>query len=105
MDLYNLCQQIKKKNVRAPGKAEVDRAKKDGRWAAAYDSPKNMKVPAWFEAMIKKNKIAYENYQTLNKAERYSIAYDLQTAVKDETKQRRAQKYFDQLVNKALNTK
>ena len=37
---------IKEKRMTEAGLKQVDAAKKDGRWDSAYDSPKNMKVPA-----------------------------------------------------------
>jgi uncharacterized protein YdeI (YjbR/CyaY-like superfamily) len=88
---------IKCKKMRAPGKAEIERAKQDGRWAAAYDSPKNMKVPKWFLEQVKKDKRAYKNYLTLSKAELYSIGYNLQTAAKEVTRLRRAAKFIVKL--------
>jgi uncharacterized protein YdeI (YjbR/CyaY-like superfamily) len=73
----------------AAGQAEIDAAKKDGRWTAAYDSPSKATFPEDFLAALGKNKKAKAFFETLNKANRYAIAYRLQTAKKPETKQRR----------------
>lgn len=85
---------IKEKRMTAAGLAEVNAAKKDGRWEAAYDAPSTMSVPADFLKALKKDKIAYEFFKTLNKANTYAIAWRLQSAKKPETRQRR----FEQLL-------
>jgi uncharacterized protein YdeI (YjbR/CyaY-like superfamily) len=71
------------------GKSEIDAAKKDGRWTAAYDSPSKATFPEDFLAELSRNKKAKAFFDSLNKANRYAIAYRLQTAKKPETKQRR----------------
>ncbi len=80
---------IKEKKMTPAGLKEVKAAKADGRWEAAYDSPKNMQMPADFLKELKKNKKAYAFYQTLNKANTYAISWRLQTAKKPETRERR----------------
>ncbi len=71
------------------GQAEIDAAKEDGRWRAAYDSPSNATFPKEFLAALHKDKKAEAFFKTLNKANLYAIAYRLQTAKKPETKQKR----------------
>jgi uncharacterized protein YdeI (YjbR/CyaY-like superfamily) len=80
---------IRAGRMRAPGQAEVDAAKRDGRWKAAYDSPSNATIPEDFLAAVSKDKKAKAFFESLNKANRYAIAYRLQTAKKPETRQRR----------------
>jgi uncharacterized protein YdeI (YjbR/CyaY-like superfamily) len=75
--------------MKKPGLAEVEAAKKDGRWNAAYDSPRNAKIPDDFLQALKRNKKAEAFFQTLNKTNLYAIAYRLQTAKKPETRERR----------------
>ena len=77
------------KRMQPPGQAEVDAAKKDGRWTAAYDSPSNATLPEDFLTELRRNKKAKTFFDSLNKANRYAIAYRLQTAKKPETKQKR----------------
>ncbi|MBP9750576.1 MAG: YdeI/OmpD-associated family protein [Candidatus Peribacteraceae bacterium] len=76
------------------GQAAIDAAKADGRWDAAYDSPKNMSVPEDFVLAVQKHKKAAATFATLNKANTYAIAWRLTTAKKPETRQRR----FDALL-------
>lgn len=80
---------IKEKRMQSSGLKEVEAAKKDGRWDAAYDSPKNMEVPDDFLKELKKSKKAYEFFKTLNKANTFAIAWRLQTAKKPETREKR----------------
>lgn len=80
---------IKAGRMKAAGQAQIDAAKKDGRWTAAYDSPSTATLPKDFLAALRRNKKAKDFFKSLNKANRYAIAYRLQTAKKPETKQRR----------------
>lgn len=77
--------------MRASGRAQIDAAKKDGRWTAAYDSPRNATFPKDFLAELRKNTKAKEFFESLNKSNRYAISYRLQTAKKPETRQRRVE--------------
>jgi len=75
--------------MQSAGQAEIDAAKTDGRWTAAYDSPSTATFPDDFLAALHRNKKAKVFFESLNQANRYAIAYRLQTAKKPETKQRR----------------
>jgi uncharacterized protein YdeI (YjbR/CyaY-like superfamily) len=75
--------------MKPAGQAQIDAAKKDGRWTAAYNSPSNATFPEDFLVTLRRNKKAKAFFESLNKANRYAIAYRLQTAKKPETKQRR----------------
>ena len=76
------------------GLAEVEAARQDGRWEAAYDSPKHMVVPEDFLEALEKNKQAQACFNTLSKSNVYAIAWRLATAKKPETRKRR----FDALL-------
>ena len=75
--------------MRAAGRAEIEAAKKDGRWNAAYDSPRNASFPDDFLKALGRDPKAQAFFDSLNKANRYAISYRLQTAKKPETRQRR----------------
>lgn len=79
------------------GIAEVERAKEDGRWDAAYDRPSEMKVPDDFLIALHKNPKAEAFFETLNKTNRYAIAWNLQTARTEETRLRRQDKILKML--------
>lgn len=74
------------------GALEVERAKEDGRWAAAYDAPSQMVVSDEFLAELKKHPVAEKFFATLNKTNTYAIAWRLQTAKTDETRKKRQDK-------------
>jgi len=67
----------------------VKAAKADGRWRAAYSSPRNATPPQDFLKELAKNKKAKAFFEALNKANVYSIVYRLQTARKPETREKR----------------
>ena len=75
--------------MKAAGQAEIDAAKKDGRWTAAYDPPSTATFPDDFLTALHRNKKAKIFFESLNRANRYAIAYRLQTAKKPETRLRR----------------
>jgi uncharacterized protein YdeI (YjbR/CyaY-like superfamily) len=88
---------IKAKKMRPAGLAQVQAAKRDGRWDGAYDSPANMKIPADFLKKLKANKKASEFFKKLNCANLYAIAWRLQTAKRSETRERRMAAILAQL--------
>ena len=71
------------------GLREVNAAKADGRWKAAYDSFSNATVPDDFLRRLSSNKKAQAFFETLNRTNLYSIAYRLQTAKTPETREKR----------------
>ena len=83
--------------MRPPGSAEVERAKQDGRWEAAYDSPANAKMPPEFERELDQHPRAKEFFATLNRVNRYAITWRLATAKTQETRDRLTRKFIDML--------
>jgi len=75
--------------MKAAGMKEVEAAQADGRWTAAYDSATTMTFPEEFLAALRKDTRAREHFETLNRTNRYAIAYRLQTAKTDATRARR----------------
>lgn len=84
----------KEGRMKESGLKEVERAKEDGRWQAAYESPKNMQVPEDFITALDKDKKAKEFFESLNRTNTYAIAFQLNTAKKPETRERRFKKLF-----------
>jgi len=83
--------------MKPAGQAEIDAAKSDGRWAAAYDSQRSAAFPEDFLAAVARNPKSQAFFDSLTKANRYAIAYRLQTAKKPETRQRRMEVILDML--------
>ena len=88
---------IQERQMMAAGLKEMEAAKADGRWTAAYDSPANATVPPEFVKALARDAKAKQFYATLNKANLYSIAYRLQTAKRPETKVKRIKLIIDML--------
>ena len=74
------------------GQREVDAAKADGRWQAAYAGSSLMEVPAELAAALARNRKAKAFFETLDKTNRYALCWRVQTAVKPETKLARVEK-------------
>lgn len=75
--------------MHAAGVAEVERAKADGRWDAAYAGPASIEVPADLEAALAADPKARETFSSLNSQSRYAILYRIETAKRAETRARR----------------
>ncbi|HEV7645220.1 MAG TPA: YdeI/OmpD-associated family protein [Pyrinomonadaceae bacterium] len=81
------------------GQAQIDAAKADGRWSIAYDSHSTMEIPEDFLKALAKNKKAKAFFDTLNRANLYSIAFRLQTAKKPETREKRMKLILEMMKN------
>ncbi|MFF4895830.1 YdeI family protein [Streptomyces sp. NPDC001068] len=88
---------VEQGRMRAPGQAEVDRAKADGRWEAAYDSAKSATVPDDLAAALAADPAAASFFETLDRQNRYAILYRIQDAKKAETRARRIETYVAML--------
>jgi uncharacterized protein YdeI (YjbR/CyaY-like superfamily) len=79
------------------GQAEIDRAKADGRWDAAYDSPKDATVPDDLRAALDASPAAAAEFERLDGINRYAILHRTQTAKKPETRARRIAQFVAML--------
>lgn len=71
------------------GLDQVERAKADGRWDAAYDSQRTAQVPADLQQALDANDDARAFFGTLNGANRYAVLWRVQTAKRPETRAKR----------------
>jgi uncharacterized protein YdeI (YjbR/CyaY-like superfamily) len=83
--------------MRPAGLAEVEAAKADGRWEAAYAGQRTAEVPEDLRRELDRNEAAREFFATLDSANRYAILYRLQEAKKPETRERRLRKFIAML--------
>jgi uncharacterized protein YdeI (YjbR/CyaY-like superfamily) len=83
--------------MKPAGLAQIERAKKDGRWEAAYDSPSSASAPPELQAALDQNARAKAFYATLNSQNRYAILFRIQTAKKPETRAKRIQRFVEML--------
>jgi uncharacterized protein YdeI (YjbR/CyaY-like superfamily) len=79
------------------GLDEVERARADGRWEAAYDSHTTATVPPDLQAALDENPAAAAFFAGLDSANRYAILYRVQEARRPETRARRIATYVDML--------
>jgi uncharacterized protein YdeI (YjbR/CyaY-like superfamily) len=83
--------------MQAPGLAEVERAKRDGRWAAAYDSQSRATVPPDLAKALQANPPAARFFETLESHNRYAVLFRIHTAKKPETRAARIEKFVAML--------
>ena len=83
--------------MKPAGLAEVERAKADGRWDAAYDSPGTITVPDDLAKAFRKNPKARKFFETLNSTNRYAVLYRVHDAKKPETRARRIDQFIEML--------
>ena len=83
--------------MRPSGLAEVERAKADGRWEAAYEGQATMEVPPDLQAELDKRPAAAEFFAGLSSQNRYAILFRLHDAKKPETRARRLEKFVGML--------
>jgi uncharacterized protein YdeI (YjbR/CyaY-like superfamily) len=79
------------------GIREMEAAKRDGRWEAAYASPRAMAVPPDLEARLAKSPRARRAFEQLDSRNRYAILYRLHDAKLAETRQRRLEQFVAML--------
>jgi len=83
--------------MQAAGLREVEAAKADGRWAAAYHAASGMECPPELAAALKKNAKARRFFDALDGANRYAFCWRVHTAKKPETKAARVEKFVGML--------
>jgi uncharacterized protein YdeI (YjbR/CyaY-like superfamily) len=86
--------------MKPSGLREVERAKADGRWDAAYDSPSTAKVPEDLQWELEKNEQARKFFSELDGRNKYAILYQIQDAKRPETRARRIAKYVAMLTER-----
>lgn len=83
--------------MRPRGLREVEAAKADGRWDAAYDGARAITVPDDLQAALDANPKAKAFFETLTGSNRYAVLYRIQDAKKPETRARRIEKFVTML--------
>ncbi|MDX3358539.1 YdeI family protein [Streptomyces griseoaurantiacus] len=88
---------VEQGRMRPPGQAEIDRARADGRWEAAYDGARTATVPEDLAAALAAVPAAAAFFETLDRRNRYAVLYRVQDAKKAETRARRIEKFVAML--------
>ena len=85
--------------MRPAGVLEIDRAKRDGRWDAAYSSASKAVVPDDLQAALDANLKATAFFATLNSQNRYAVLFRIQNSKKHETRARKIAQFVEMLSN------
>lgn len=88
---------IEQGRMKPAGLREIERAQRDGRWEAAYDSPRTATIPPDFAAALKQNAKARKFFETLSGANRYAILFRIHDAKRPETRARRIAQFVAML--------
>jgi len=83
--------------MKGAGREAVEAARKDGRWDAAYDSPRGAKVPEDFQLALDQRPRARDFYAALDGANRYAVLFRIQTAKKAETRVRKIRELVEMM--------
>jgi uncharacterized protein YdeI (YjbR/CyaY-like superfamily) len=88
---------IEQGRMKPAGQAQIDAAKQDGRWDAAYAPQSSQEIPEDFQRALEQNPKAHEFFKTLRGARRYSFLYRIQDAKRPETRARRISEFVTML--------
>jgi uncharacterized protein YdeI (YjbR/CyaY-like superfamily) len=88
---------IAEDRMRPAGHAEVERAKADGRWEAAYAGPASMEVPADLAEALATEPKAQAMFESHNSQNRYAVLYRIATAKRADTRARRIEQFVTML--------
>ena len=83
--------------MRPRGFAQIEAAKADGRWEAAYAPASKAEVPADLQAALDRSPAAAAFFATLTGANRYAILYRIGAVKKAETRARKIAEFVAML--------
>ncbi len=79
----------RQRRMRAPGRAAVEAAKADGRWAAAYSASSVAEMPTDLLAAIARQPEAQRMFDVLTRTNRFALYHRLNAVKKAETRERK----------------
>jgi uncharacterized protein YdeI (YjbR/CyaY-like superfamily) len=79
------------------GVAEVERAKTDGRWDAAYAGPASIEIPSDLAEALASEPKAQAMFEALNSQNRYAVLYRVSTAKRADTRARKIEQFVAML--------
>ena len=83
--------------MRPPGLCEVEAAKADGRWDAAYAGQRTITVPNDLDRALAGNPAAAAFFDTISSINRYAILYRISTVKRPETRAKKIAQYVQML--------
>jgi len=88
---------LERGRLQPAGLLQVEQARADGRWEAAYEAQSRVTVPDDLQRELDRNPTAQAFFATLSRVNRYAILYRLQDAKKPETRARRLAQFMTML--------
>jgi uncharacterized protein YdeI (YjbR/CyaY-like superfamily) len=85
--------------MRPAGLAEVEKAKADGRWDAAYGGSREIDVPEDLQAYLDSHPQAAASWASASRTDRYAVLFRLHDAKRPETRVRRFEQFTRLLEN------
>ncbi len=96
-NIEHVARLVKEGRMKPAGIKEAEAAKADGRWEIAYDPQSSMTMPQDFIIELSKDSKASAFYESLNKANKYAVAWRIQTAKRPETREKRIKEIVEML--------
>jgi uncharacterized protein YdeI (YjbR/CyaY-like superfamily) len=88
---------IEQSRMKAPGLEQVEAAKRDGRFDAAYEPQSRATIPPDFQSALDDNPAAAEFFATLRGSNRYAFLYRLHQVKRPENRAARIAAYIEML--------
>jgi uncharacterized protein YdeI (YjbR/CyaY-like superfamily) len=85
------------RRMRAAGLREIDAAKADGRWDAAYAGSRTITVPDDLTRALRRNADARRAFEQLDSQNRYAVLYRIHDAKRPATRARRIEQFVAML--------
>lgn len=83
--------------MRDAGRVQVERAKGDGRWDAAYSVSKDAALPAELQVALDAHPVAAQRFSELNSTNRTAIVFRVGTPKRPDTRERKAREFVEML--------
>ena len=83
--------------MRPAGRAEIERAKSDGRWDKAYGGSSSLEIPEDLALALAADPRAQAMFEILTSANRFAVVHRVNEAKRPETRARRITQYVEQL--------
>ncbi len=90
---------IERGEMKPAGLREVEQARADGRWDAAYEPQSSASVPDDLREALAANQAASDFFATLDSTNRYAILHRIHAAKKPETRARRIETFVAMLAD------
>jgi uncharacterized protein YdeI (YjbR/CyaY-like superfamily) len=91
---------VEQGRMKPAGLAQMEAAKRDGRWEAAYPPQSKQAIPEDFQRALEQNPAAYDFFKTLRGTRRYSFIYRIADAKRPETRARRIREFVAMLAER-----